>query len=165
MRRGDHRVEKMQNYSPQRTFIQRKEDVVRNWYQVDASQEILGHMAVEIASILMGKNKPTYTPHVDCGDFVVVTNAREIQVTGEKRAQKLYRYHTGYMGGLKSNNLEWMLDKKPEEVIRMAVRRMLPKTRLGRKMLSKLKVFAGPEHTLDAQQAHFEQVQFTKKKV
>ncbi len=155
----------MQYYSPQKTFIQRKEDVVRQWYHVDASEEILGHMAVKIARILMGKNKPTYTPHVDGGDFVVVTNAREIQVTGQKREKKVYRYHTGYMGGLKSNTLEWMLEKKPEEVIRLAVRRMLPKSRLGRKMLSKLKVFAGPEHTLQAQQAHFEKIQFTARKL
>ncbi|MBT5737078.1 MAG: 50S ribosomal protein L13 [Planctomycetes bacterium] len=155
----------MQKYSPQRTFNQRKEDVVRQWYHVDASEEILGHMAVEIARILMGKNKPTYTPHVDGGDFVVVTNAREIQVSGEKREKKLYYYHTGYMGGLKSNTLSWMLDKKPEEVIRLAVRRMLPKTRLGRKMLSKLKVFAGAEHSLQAQQSHFEKVEFTSSRI
>ncbi|MGE4614530.1 MAG: 50S ribosomal protein L13 [Planctomycetota bacterium] len=155
----------MQYYSPQKTFIQHKEDVVRQWYHVDASEEILGHMAVKVARILMGKNKPTYTPHVDGGDFVVVTNAREIQVTGQKREKKVYRYHTGYMGGLKSNTLAWMLEKKPEEVIRLAVRRMLPKSRLGRKMLSKLKVFAGPEHTLQAQQAHFEKIQFTASKL
>jgi large subunit ribosomal protein L13 len=155
----------MQKYSPQRTFNQRKEDVVRQWYHVDASEEILGHMAVEIARILMGKNKPTYTPHVDGGDFVVVTNAREIQVSGQKREKKLYYYHTGYMGGLKSNTLSWMLDKKPEEVIRLAVRRMLPKTRLGRKMLSKLKVFAGAEHSLQAQQSHFEKVEFTSSRI
>ena len=155
----------MQSYSPQRSFVQRKEDVIRKWYHVDASEEILGRMAVEVASILMGKNKPTYTPHVDCGDFVVVTNARKIQTTGDKVEQKLYRYHTGYLGGLKSNNLRWMLDKKPEEVIRLAIRRMLPKTRLGRKMLSKLKVFAGEDHPLQAQQPHFEKVQFTAKEI
>lgn len=155
----------MQKYSPQRTFNQRKEDVVRQWYHVDASEEILGHMAVEIARILMGKNKPTYTPHVDGGDFVVVTNAREVQVSGEKRDKKVYYHHTGYMGGLKSNTLGWMLDKKPEEVIRLAVRRMLPKTRLGRKMLSKLKVFAGAEHSLQAQESHFEKVEFTSSRI
>jgi large subunit ribosomal protein L13 len=155
----------MQSYSPQRSFVQRKEDVIRKWYLVDASKEILGRMAVEVASILMGKNKPTYTPHVDCGDFVVVTNARKIHTTGDKVEQKLYRYHTGYLGGLKSNNLRWMLDNKPEEVIRLAIRRMLPKTRLGRKMLSKLKVFAGEDHPLQAQQPHFEKVQFTAKEI
>ncbi|MGE4619886.1 MAG: 50S ribosomal protein L13 [Planctomycetota bacterium] len=154
----------MQNYTPQRSFVLRKEDVVRKWYLVDGSEEILGHMAVEIASILMGKNKPNYTPHVDGGDFVVVTNAAKIRTTGNKVAQKLYYYHTGYMGGLKSNTLEWMLENKPEEVIRLAVRRMLPKTRLGRKMLTKLKVFAGAEHTLTAQEPHFEKVQFTSEK-
>ncbi|MDE0959698.1 MAG: 50S ribosomal protein L13 [Planctomycetota bacterium] len=155
----------MQNYSPQRTFNQRKEDVVRQWYHVDASVEILGHMAVEIARILMGKNKPTYTPHVDGGDYVVVINAREVQVSGEKREKKVYYRHSGYMGGLKSNNLAWMLEKKPEEVIRLAVRRMLPKSRLGRKMLSKLKVFPGAEHSLQAQESHFEKVEFTSARI
>lgn len=151
----------MQNYSPQRSFVQRKEDVVRKWYHVDASEEILGRMAVKIARILMGKNKPTYTPHVDCGDYVVVTNAREVLTSGNKVEQKQYYYHTGYLGGLKSNNLEWMLKNKPEQVIRLAVRRMLPKSRLGRKMLSKLKVFADDNHQMEAQQAHFETVKFT----
>ena len=155
----------MQKYTPQRSFVQRKEDVIRKWYHVDASEEILGRMAVEIASILMGKNKPTYTPHVDCGDFIVVTNAQKVQTTGAKVAKKLYYYHTGYLGGLKSNTLQWMLENKPEEVIRLAVRRMLPKSRLGRKMLTKLKVFAGEDHTLAAQQPHFEKIQFTAKEV
>jgi len=151
----------MQNYSPQRSFVQRKEDVVRKWYLVDASEEILGRMATEIAQILMGKNKPAYTPHVDCGDFVVVTNARQVLTTGKKVEQKQYYSHTGYLGGLKSKTLEWMLEHKPEEVIRLAVRRMLPKSRLGRKMLTKLKVFPGEKHTMEAQQPHFEKVQFT----
>lgn len=155
----------MQKYTPQRSFVQRKEDVIRKWYHVDASEEILGRMAVEIASILMGKNKPTYTPHVDCGDFIVVTNAQKVQTTGAKVEKKLYYYHTGYLGGLKSNTLQWMLENKPEEVIRLAVRRMLPKSRLGRKMLTKLKVFAGEDHTLAAQQPHFEKIQFTAKEV
>ncbi|MEC9475929.1 MAG: 50S ribosomal protein L13 [Planctomycetota bacterium] len=151
----------MQNYTPQRSFVQRKEDVLRKWYHVDASEEILGRMAVKIAQILMGKDKPTYTPHVDCGDFVVVTNARQVRTSGNKVQQKLYYYHTGYLGGLKSNNLEWMLEHKPEQVIRLAVRRMLPKSRLGRKMLTKLKVFADDQHSMEAQQPHFETVKFT----
>ena len=151
----------MQKYSPQRSFVQRKEDVVRKWYHVDASEEILCRMAVKIDRILMGKNKQTYTPHVDCGDFVVVTNARQVNTSGKKVEQKQYYYHTGYLGGLKSNNLTWMLNNKPEQVVRLAVRRMLPKSRLGRKMLTKLKVFADDQHRMEAQQPHFETVKFT----
>ncbi len=135
----------------QKTFMQRKEDVVRDWYHVDAEKEILGRMASDIAVILMGKNKPTYTPHVDCGDFVVVTNAQKVRVTGRKREKKLYYHHTGYIGGLKSRTMGQMLENKPEEVIRLAVRRMLPKNKLGRKMLRKLKVYRGPEHENGAQ--------------
>lgn len=149
----------MQNYAPQRSFVQRNEDVVRRWYHYDASQEVLGHMAVEIARILMGKNKPSYTPHVDCGDYVVVTNARDVKVSGEKIQKKLYHHYTGYIGGLRSHSLGWMLERKPEQVIRLAVRRMLPKNRLGRKMLSKLKVFGGSEHNMSAQEQYFEKVQ------
>lgn len=139
------------NHPAQRTFMQRNEEVVRDWYHIDAEKEILGRMASELAVILMGKNKPTYTPHVDCGDYVVVTNAEKVRVTGRKRQNKLYYHHTGYIGGLKSRNLEEMLERKPEEVIRLAVRRMLPKTKLGRKMLRKLKVVRGPEHDNVAQ--------------
>ena len=135
----------------QKTFSQNPADVSRQWYLVDADQEVLGRMAVRIATILMGKNKPTYTPHVDTGDFVVVTNAEKVGLSGNKRAQKLYHYHTGYIGGLRSHNLDWMLKHKPAQVIQLAVRRMLPKTKLGRKMLKKLKVYAGPEHPHEAQ--------------
>jgi len=110
----------------------------------------------------MGKNKPTYTPHVDTGDFVVVTNAKQINVSGKKREQKLYRYHTGYLGGLREHNLEWMLEHKPDQVIRLAVKRMLPKTSLGRQMLRKLKVFPGAEHNLAAQEKHFEKISITQ---
>ena len=153
----------MQNYTPQKTFVQRKEDVVRGWYHVDASEEILGRMASGIANILMGKNKPTYTAHVDGGDYVVVTNAKLVLTTGAKRGKTLYHYHTGYLGGLRSNTMEWMIENKPEEVVRLAVRRMLPKSRLGRKMLSQLKVFPGAEHDMDAQAPHFEKIRITNK--
>ncbi|MEE8143553.1 MAG: 50S ribosomal protein L13 [Planctomycetota bacterium] len=141
----------MHRFAIQRSFVQRKEDVVRQWFLVDAQHEILGRMATKIARILMGKNKPSYTPHVDCGDFVVVTNARKVQVTGKKREQKLYYYHTGFMGGLRSHNLDWMLEKKPEKVLQLAVRRMLPKTKLGRQMLTKLKVYPEAKHPHVAQ--------------
>ena len=153
----------MQNYTPQKTFVQRKEDGVRGRYHVDASEEILGRMASGIANILMGKNKPTYTAHVDGGDYVVVTNAKLVLTTGAKRGKTLYHYHTGYLGGLRSNTMEWMIENKPEEVVRLAVRRMLPKSRLGRKMLSKLKVFPGAEHDMDAQAPHFEKIRITNK--
>ena len=142
----------MQRYSVQKTFMQKKEDVTRDWYHVDAEGETLGRMAAEIARILMGKNKPTYTAHVDGGDFVVVTNAEKVRVTGQKEEKKLYRYYTGYIGGLRTNNLEWMRANKPEQVIRLAVRRMLPKSKLGKQMLTKLKVYAGAEHNNGAQQ-------------
>ena len=141
----------MTRFAIQRTFMQRKEDVVRDWFHVNAENEILGRMASQVARILMGKTKATYTPHVDCGDFVVVTNAEKVQVTGKKMQQKLYRHHTGYFSGLRAQNLARMLDRKPEEVIRLAVRRMLPKNKLGRKMLRKLKVYRGSEHRNQAQ--------------
>lgn len=144
--------ETIQRYTPQRSFVQRREEVTRAWYQVDASQEILGRLATRVARILMGKNKPTYTPHVDCGDFVVVTNAEQVRVTGRKLEDKGYIYHTGYLGGLRTRSLSWMLEHRPEEVIQLAVRRMLPKSKLGRKMLSKLKVYRGSEHQNQAQQ-------------
>ncbi len=153
----------MQNYSPQKSFVQRKEDVVRDWYHVDASAEILGRMATGIANILMGKNKPTYTPHVDGGDYVVVTNASKVRTTGSKGEKNLYHYHTGYLGGLRSKTMGWMIENKPEEVVRLAVRRMLPKSRLGRKMLSKLKVYSGEEHDMSAQAPHFETIRITDK--
>jgi large subunit ribosomal protein L13 len=152
----------MRRFAIQKSYMARPEDVQRRWYHVDASEEILGRMAVKIATILMGKNKPTYTPHIDTGDYVVVTNAKLVQVTGRKREQKLYRYHTGYMGGLREKNLEWMFEHKPDQVVRLAVRRMLPKTRLGKQMIRKLKVFPGAEHNLDAQAAHFETIKITK---
>jgi large subunit ribosomal protein L13 len=134
-----------------RTYMAKKEKVERRWFVVDASNEILGHMAVEVSKILMGKNKPEYTPHVDTGDFVIVINAAKVRLTGRKREQKVYRHHTGWPGGLVERKLGDMLDKKPGEVIELAVRRMLPKTKLGRKMIKKLKVYPGSEHTHEAQ--------------
>ena len=135
----------------QKTTVQTKSHVDAKWYVVDAAQETLGRMAVECARRLMGKHKPTYTPHVDTGDYIVVINAEKVQVTGNKEAGKIYRNHTGYPGGLKEMNLETMRDRRPEEIIRLAVRRMLPKTTLGRHMLKKLKVYAGDRHAHHAQ--------------
>ena len=139
-------------FAIQRSFSASKSDVVRNWYLVDAAQETLGRMATQVATILMGKNKPTYTPHIDCGDGVVVINAAKIKTTGRKPATKSYFKHTLYLGGLRENTLAWMIAHKPEQVIELAVRRMLPKNALGRKMLGKLKVYSGPEHENAAQQ-------------
>jgi len=126
-------------------------EVDQRWYVVDASGKILGHMAVQIARMLQGKHKPTYVPHLDTGDFVIVVNAEKVRVTGNKLDTKLYRHHTGYIGGLKETTLADVLKKKPEEVIRRAVWGMLPKSTLGKKMFSKLKVYAGAEHPHAAQ--------------
>ena len=133
------------------TKMQKKEEVVRNWYEIDAEGKILGKVAAEIAVRLMGKNKPSYTPHVDGGDFVVVTNAEKIAVTGKKLTDKKYYRHSGYPGGLKVRSLQEMLEKQPTEVIRKAVERMLPKNKLGSQMIGRLKVFVGNEHAHTAQ--------------
>ena len=122
-----------------------------DWFVIDASQEVLGRMSARVAQILQGKHKPTWTAHADLGDFVVVVNAGKIQVTGRKAEDKFYRHYTGNHGGLVTEFYPRMLERKPTEIIRLAVRRMLPKTSLGRHMLSKLKVFAGPTHTHHAQ--------------
>ena len=129
----------------------RKEDVKPEWFFVDASQEILGRMAVDVAMILTGKNKPTYTPHVDTGDHVIIVNAAKVRVSGRKIEQKVYRHHTGWPGGLVERRMSELMKSKPDEVIRLAVRRMLPKTKLGRQMIKKLHVYAGPEHPHEAQ--------------
>lgn len=121
------------------------------WYLVDASHEVLGRMATRVAQILMGKNKPTYTPNADTGDFVVVINAADVQVTGRKASDKVYHRHTGWHGGLRATTYPEMRTKHPTNMVREAVRRMLPKTTLGRHMLTKLKVFAGKEHGHHAQ--------------
>ena len=133
------------------TKMQKKEEVTRNWYEIDAEGKILGKVAAEIAVRLMGKNKPSYTPHVDGGDFVVVTNAEKIAVTGKKLTDKKYYRHSCYPGGLKVRSLQEMLEKQPTEVIRKAVERMLPKNKLGSQMIGRLKVFVGNEHAHTAQ--------------
>ena len=133
------------------TVFARSENVRRDWYVVDASGKTLGRLATQIADTLRGKRKPEYTPHIDNGDFVIVVNAEKISVTGDKRAAKLYHRHSGYPGGLKTRTLQEMLDRRPEEVIRLAVKGMLPRNRLARKQLTKLKVYAGPDHPHVAQ--------------
>lgn len=134
-----------------RTAFVKKEEVDRKWYVFDADGQTLGRFASRIAKILMGKNKPTYTPNVDDGDFVVVINAEKVKITGKKLTDKVYYHHTGYIGSLKSETLKDRLAKEPEEVIFDAVWGMLPKTRLGRKMIKKLKVYRGSEHPHKAQ--------------
>ena len=137
-----------------KTYFARNEDPIeKKWVLVDASGKILGRMATEIADILRGKNKPVYTPHVDTGDFVVVVNAEKVQLTGKKWDQKFYYRHSGYVGGIKAQSAKEVLEKKPETLIRHAVKGMLPKNRLGRKMINKLKVYRGPEHPHEAQVA------------
>jgi large subunit ribosomal protein L13 len=134
-----------------KSYMARPNEVERKWYVVDAQGQTLGRLATEIAMILRGKRKAVYTPHVDVGDFVVVVNAEKATVSGRKAEQKLYRRHTGYPGGLRELNFEEMRDKKPEEIIRKAVKGMLPRTRLARQQLKKLKVYAGPQHPHAAQ--------------
>ncbi len=134
-----------------KTYVANPNDREREWVLIDANGLTLGRLATQIAEILRGKRKPEYTPHVDTGDFVVVINAEKIAVTGNKRADKLYYRHSGFPGGLKSRTLEEMLERRPEEVIRKAVKGMLPKNRLARKQLTKLKVYAGTDHPHEAQ--------------
>ena len=134
-----------------KTFVATPETRQRTWYVVDAEGRTLGRLATQIADTLRGKRKPEYTPHIDTGDFVVVVNAEKVHVTGDKRSDKLYRRHSGYPGGLRSRSLGEMLERRPEEVIRLAVRGMLPRNRLGRRQLTKLKVYAGPDHPHEAQ--------------
>ena len=134
-----------------KTYVANAQNRERNWLVVDATGQTLGRLATQIATALRGKTKPEYTPHVDTDDFVVVVNAEKISVTGNKRADKRYYRHSGYPGGIKERTLEEMLRRRPEEVIRLAVKGMLPRTRLGRKQLTKLKVYAGPEHPHAAQ--------------
>ena len=135
----------------------RKGDVAKTWYLIDAQDKILGRLATEIAKILRGKNKAIFSPHVDTGDFVVVVNAEKIKLTGNKLKDKKYYHHSGYPGGIKTVAAEKLLTTKPEELLRRAVKGMLPKNRLGRRIVKKLKVYAGPDHPHTAQQP--EQVQ------
>lgn len=135
-----------------KTFVATPENRQRDWYVVDADGRTLGRLATQIANALRGKRKPEYTPHCDVGDFVVVVNAEKIRVTGQKETAKLYRRHSGYPGGLRTRTLGEMRERQPEEVIRRAVKGMLPRNRLARKQLTKLKVYAGPDHPHAAQQ-------------
>ena len=134
-----------------KTFSAKHDEVERHWYLVDATNKTLGRLSTEIASRLRGKHKPIYTPHVDTGDYIVVVNASKIRVTGNKMTNKIYYKHTGYIGNMKSMNLETMLEKNPERVIMKSVKGMLPKNKLGNAMLKKLRVFAGPEHNHSSQ--------------
>ncbi len=135
-----------------KTFSAKPAEVRRDWYVVDATGKTLGRLSTEIAHRLRGKHKPEYTPHVDTGDYIVVINAAKVRVTGNKLQDKVYHHHTGYIGNLKSISLEKLLDEAPERAIEHAVKGMLPRGPLGRKMLGKLRVFAGPEHSHAAQQ-------------
>lgn len=134
-----------------KSYMARPLEVERRWYVVDAEGQTLGRLAAEIARVLRGKSKPQYTPHVDTGDFVVVVNAERIVVTGRKAEQKVYRRHSGYPGGLKTTSYEQLLERQPTEILRKAVKGMMPKSRLARKQLRKLKIYAGPEHPHAAQ--------------
>jgi len=135
-----------------KTFSAKSDAVKRDWYVVDASGKTLGRIASEIARRLRGKHKAEFTPHVDTGDYIVVVNAEKVRVTGKKASDKMYHHHTGYMGNLRSFSFEKMIERAPEEVLTLAVKGMLPKNPLGRAMLSKLKVYAGPTHNHQAQQ-------------
>ena len=134
-----------------KTFMAKPATIDRKWYVVDATDMTLGRLASEVAKVLRGKNKPIFTPHIDCGDNVIVINAEKIKVTGKKMDQKVYYHHSDYVGGLKEATLREKLEKKPEQVIELAVKGMLPKGPLGRQMFTKLHVYAGPEHKHEAQ--------------
>ena len=134
-----------------KSFMAKNEQLDTKWIVIDAKDQILGRMATKIAPILMGKNKPTYTPHVDTGDYVIVINAEKVKVSGNKAQTKEYDYYTHFPGGHKYVSFEDMMEKKPEKVVELAVRRMLPKNKLARQMIKKLKVYRGPEHEHQAQ--------------
>jgi large subunit ribosomal protein L13 len=135
-----------------KTYLPPQDTIERNWYVVDAADQRLGRLATEIAMVLRGKNKPTYTPHMDVGDFVVVVNAEKVAVTGKKRSQKLYRRHSGRPGGMKTETFAQLQDRIPERIIEQAVKGMLPKNTLGRQLFTKLKVYTGTDHPHQAQQ-------------
>ena len=134
------------------TFMQKKETVERNWYVIDAEGVNLGRLATKVATVLRGKHKPTFTPHVDCGDYVIVINASKVNLTGNKLNDKMYYNHSRYAGGMRERNAATMIEKYPEEMVERAVKGMLPKGPLGRKMAKKLFVYAGAEHEQQAQQ-------------
>src|SRR3954453_22451915 len=135
----------------QKTWNAKPGEIARHWYVVDAEGQTLGRLATRIADALRGKDKPTYTPHVDAGDFVIVVNAEKIAVRGKKLDDKMYYRHSGYPGGLKQRTLREQLDRRPTEVLRLAVKGMLPRNRLSRAQLTKLKIYAGPDHPHEAQ--------------
>ena len=135
-----------------KTYMANNQTIERKWFVVDAAGKRVGRLATEVATVLRGKNKPTFTPHVDCGDYVIVINAEKVRLTGRKWQQKAYYRHTGYMGGLKSITAKKLREIRPEDLLRYAVWGMLPKNRLGRKLYKKLKVYAGPDHPHEAQQ-------------
>jgi len=135
-----------------KTFVAKEQEVHKKWFLVDAENKILGRLAAQIAVRLRGKHKPIFTPHADTGDFVVVVNADKVELTGRKWDTKIYYRHSGYLGGLKQISAKKLIEKKPEDVLRFAVRGMLPKNSLGRRQLKKLKIYAGPEHPHQAQQ-------------
>ncbi len=134
-----------------KSFIAKPQEIDRKWYVIDAEGKTLGRLATEVASILRGKRKPIFTPHVDTGDYVIIVNAEKVEVTGNKRTDKVYKHHTGFPGGLREITFDKLQAKKPEEIIRHAVKGMMPKGKLGRQMYKKLKVYAGPEHKHSAQ--------------
>jgi len=135
-----------------KTYVAKEQDVKKKWYVVDAKDKVLGRLATQIAMRLRGKNKPIFTPHADTGDFVVVINADKIRLTGRKWDKKIYYRHTGYIGGLKQITAKKLLEKRPGDIVKFAVKGMLPKTSLGRRQLKKLKIYAGSEHPHEAQQ-------------
>ena len=135
-----------------KTYMAKPEDVERKWYVVDATDLVLGRLASQVAAVLRGKNKPTFTPNVDTGDHVIIVNCAKVRLTGKKLEQKMYRYHTGYIGGVKETQYKKLMAEKPEFAVYNAVKGMLPKNSLGRKMIKKLRVYAGPEHNQQAQQ-------------
>lgn len=143
---------KTSNAMPRQTYFAKAGDVTAKWHHVDAQDKVLGRIATEIATILMGKHRPEYTPHVDCGDYVVVTNAAGVVLTGRKDEHKVKLSYSGYPGGLKAESYRSLRERHPERLVEDAVRRMLPKNRLGRQMIKKLKVYAGAEHPHHAQQ-------------
>ena len=144
-------IRTMEGKFEMKTFMQKKETVERNWYVIDAEGVTLGRLATKVATVLKGKHKATYTPHIDCGDYVIVVNAEKVKLTGNKLMDKKYYNHSGYPGGLRERNAQTMIEKYPEEMIERAVKGMLPKGRLGRQMNKKLFVYAGPEHQQQAQ--------------
>ena len=143
-----------------KTYMPNPTEVERKWYVVDAEGQTLGRLSSEIAKVLRGKNKPTYTPHIDTGDNVIVVNAEKIKVTGKKLDQKIYYNHSDYVGGMRETTLREMMAKKPADVIKLAVKGMLPKGPLGRQMLDKLTVYAGPEHKNQAQKPEVLEIKF-----